>query len=431
MPGFYQKHPGPTDPGGATPNAARGLGLWPCLDGVELTLECQGLSQRSILVFVLATSPWPAWAQRIVTIPATPVAPAACGVPTPGLRAPLPPRVLPSFPAALPSPRPVTGIAIRPLAPMRSALAMRLGPLFDGSRAALPADEPPAMGFFLGRRTDPGAAAELGLIERYRPWRTRAQLAALPPRPAGERFSFQLIGDAEPGRFFFARWLFGAPGVFERQLKAAQARGGDFVLQLGDMVSRGLPRYFSALLDLLERVGATRPFITALGNHDRRRPHGVSDSRLYQSLFGPPSYYFDHGGVRFVVVDSSAGRMNRPQLNWLDRVLDTKRTKIVFTHMPPIQLSEWTHGVGGFKDGSRQFADIVARRNVARVYVGHVHGLGTLSHQGVRYVLSGGGGSPLFPWTVKQRLHHTLTVEVGEDGVRETVHPLRAPPFPL
>jgi hypothetical protein len=52
-------------------------------------------------------------------------------------------------------------------------------------------------------------------------------------------------------------------------------------------------------------------------------------------------------------------------------------------------------------------------------------------HEGVTYVLSGGGGSPLYPSTSLARLHHYLEVEAGPEGVRETVRPLNGGSFPL
>jgi hypothetical protein len=43
-------------------------------------------------------------------------------------------------------------------------------------------------------------------------------------------------------------------------------------------------------------------------------------------------------------------------------------------------------------------------------------------HLGVRYVLTGGGGSALFPSGASDRFHHFLTVELGPHGIRERVH---------
>ena len=109
---------------------------------------------------------------------------------------------------------------------------------------------------------------------------------------------------------------------------------------------------------------------------------------------------------------------------------------VVFTHIPPAPLSEWTDwgalkGVGGFKEGSQAFMDLMAANKVARVYMGHIHGLGTLERGGVKYVLTGGGGSPLFPGPVKKKLHHWISVRAEPNELVETVHTADGSSFPL
>ena len=74
---------------------------------------------------------------------------------------------------------------------------------------------------------------------------------------------------------------------------------------------------------------------------------------------------------------------------------------------------------------------LMSANKVARVYMGHIHGLGVLERGGVKYVLTGGGGSPLYPGPVKQRLHHWLSVEAGPEGLVETVHTADGSTFPL
>ena len=100
--------------------------------------------------------------------------------------------------------------------------------------------------------------------------------------------------------------------------------------------------------------------------------------------------------------------------------LDVERDRIV-----EICIERW---VGGAK---RDGVASLVRPDVRMGGAAHVHGLDALDRGGVRYVLSGGGGSPLYPGPVKRRLHHWLEVEVGPDGIVETVHPLRGAPFPL
>lgn len=272
--------------------------------------------------------------------------------------------------------------------------------------------------------------AELEALRRQaRPWRTDEQLTKLAaaPRAARGTFRFAVIGDAEPGRFWISRRFFNKPGVFWRLLARADRSGSDFILQLGDMVSRGTALNFWSFIRGLFSVGPKTPYLTAIGNHDRRKPHGVTDDRAYRAAFGTPDYSFTRGGWRFVVVDSSAGRITKDQLHWLARELDPAVPTVVFTHIPPAPLSEWTDwgrfkGAGGFKEGSVDFMRLMSANKVARVYMGHIHGLGMLEREGVKYVLTGGGGSPLFPGPVKRRLHHWLSVEAGPRGLVETVH---------
>ncbi|HVE13056.1 MAG TPA: metallophosphoesterase, partial [Elusimicrobiota bacterium] len=186
-------------------------------------------------------------------------------------------------------------------------------------------------------------------------------------------------------------------------------------------------RNFVAFLRGLGRLAPAVPYLTVIGNHDRRFPHGFCDAHLYRSAFGKTNYHFDRGAARFVSVDTSLMRVTARQLAWLDRVLDTPKRKIVFAHIPPAHLGPWTHygrakGVGGFRAGAQAFTSLMSRRAVDRVYFGHIHAFGVQDYEGVRYVLTGGGGSPLFPCGVQDRFHHYLVATVGPDGVRETVH---------
>lgn len=268
------------------------------------------------------------------------------------------------------------------------------------------------------------------------PWHTSRQLGLLAhtPRVSGEPFSFAVVGDAEPGRFWFER-MFNRRRVFRRLLERLEAEAVDFSMQLGDMVSRGVLRNYLRFMKELCRVRVARPYLTVIGNHDRRNPHKPSDGSLYHEVWGPTHYHFDHGGVRFIVLDTSQLRLAARQLKWLGLALRTDLRKVIFTHVPPAGLSPWTNfaglsGVGGFKKGGPEFMELVSRSHVDRIYVGHIHGFGVLERDGVRYVLSGGGGSPLFPSGARQRFHHYLTVRFeGSQGFRETVHRLDGTTF--
>ncbi len=285
-------------------------------------------------------------------------------------------------------------------------------------------------------------------------WGHDAQRAKLAQTPRGpqETFTFSLIGDSEPGRFWFER-VFPPRGkkVFETLMTDMQSRPHDFVLQLGDFVSRGTTKNYAKFVAKLESV-ADRPFFPIMGNHDRKKtnPKKWADRSIYKEAFASqalPSYrntdfFFDHGGYRIIALDDADGSISAEQLIWLDNVLDTKLKTIVAIHIPPAYLKgRWARptelaqegaedetkalkaGKGYFSTGAREFSEIVSRRGVERVYTGHIHALAYANYAGVRYVLSGGGGSPLYrlPGIPGQKISHYITVEAGPDGVRETI----------
>ena len=266
------------------------------------------------------------------------------------------------------------------------------------------------------------------MASRFRTERQLRRLSRL-PSAAADRVAFAVLGDLEPSRWWIYRKLFNREGVFHQQMAELQELPVNFIIQLGDMVSTGAASQCESFLRGLRRVWTGKPYLTVIGNHDRSRPNGKSHSTIYRTLFGRSNYFFDHGGVRFVVLDSSAKRLTRRQLRWLRMVLAVPGRKIVFTHMPPAHLGLWggvgaIHKLGGFVGGAREFSNIVSEAGVSRVYMGHVHAFGVQDHRGVRYVLTGGGGSALFPSGNNDCFHHFLVIESGPEGVRERVHTL-------
>ncbi len=273
-------------------------------------------------------------------------------------------------------------------------------------------------------------AERIELAELSKPLRTLRQLKRLSAfaRKENEEFEFAVLGDAEPGRFWFSRALFNIPGVFERQIRAIQEHPIDFSVQLGDMVSRGIASHYRLFFQNLLRLGPNKPYLTVIGNHDRHTPNLRSDAHFYRSCFGKTNYSYDHGNVRFVVLDTSTRSLSSHQLRWLDMTLKTEKRKIIFTHIPPAVLS-WTdfagaRGIGGFRPRAQEFVELASKHHVERVYMGHIHGFGVQDFRGVRYVLSGGGGSPLFPSSVQDRFYHYIVVRVTPHALNETVYSL-------
>jgi hypothetical protein len=341
-----------------------------------------------------------------------------------------------------------------------------LGRLYDGSPAPrmpqFEAERPaaPSSSFEEKRAptvVPPELAAALGRVG------IDAQLGRLGTSSSHDTFTFGVIGDAEPGRFPWERIFSPGAHAFADQMASLQGASPDFILQLGDFVSEGIPANYRDHVAWLDaHPGA--PLLRCIGNHDRSRPNGDADKNLYDAVFGRRDYFFDRGGWRFIALDSSDRKLTPAQLAWLKTALDSPARKVIFTHVPPkyIKSIKPLAAVGAletgsaeydaaqandqksggihdfftnyFEDGSDEFESLVSNGNVAAVYMGHIHAFWAADHRGVRYVISGGGGSPLYPLPPgypKKRFAHYLTVEASPAGLVETVHPLKGSPFVL
>jgi predicted phosphodiesterase len=290
------------------------------------------------------------------------------------------------------------------------------------------------------------AAAQLGAAAQ------RARVAALTP-PADGAFTFAVIGDAEPGRFPWERVYAPGPDGFWRLLSRAGALSPAFVLQLGDLVSKGTLDNYRALYKRMAGVTAP-PFFNCIGNHDRSRPNGDADKFLYEGMHGSLDYYFDYAGWRFVALDTSDRALRDDQMRWLEQVVTRDGRTVIFTHVPPAFLKKHFYSppkpdfraedydelpveakntvlhdflTAYFDDNSDAFGRLLQERRVPRVYLGHIHAFGVARRGPTLFVLSGGGGSPLYPLPPgepKRKMTHFLEVRVSGDSVSETVHEL-------
>lgn len=210
----------------------------------------------------------------------------------------------------------------------------------------------------------------------------------------------------------------------------------DFVLHTGDLVSNGIdtaqwPVFFAIENELLRRTA----FFPVLGNHERNSPH-------FYEFFNvkTPYYSFNWGSSHFIVLNSDFGNAAASeqardafwaeQLRWLEDDLAASQDadfRFVTMHHPPFTAVKRRQG------GHKPVADMVPvfeRLRVAAVFNGHDHNYQHHVKNGVHYVVTGGGGAPLYPVdgplegiTRKvESTEHYVTVKVdGSKAVVEAV----------
>ncbi|MBS1122383.1 MAG: metallophosphoesterase [Deltaproteobacteria bacterium] len=199
----------------------------------------------------------------------------------------------------------------------------------------------------------------------------------------------------------------GGHAIHGRLVQRMLGEGLDAVAVTGDMVLQGSDeadwqRFFAIATELLSQI----PYYPAVGNHDVGW-EGADVAGRAEQMFalppGPPDrpvgtfwYSRDLADVHLVFLDSNAYERTE-QETWLDRDLARARNKkaraiIVFTHDGP--YARGFHG--GNAIARDRYAPILARHHVDFVFSGHDHLYQRGELDGLRYVVTGGGGASLY-----------------------------------
>jgi hypothetical protein len=252
---------------------------------------------------------------------------------------------------------------------------------------------------------------------------------------ADQPLRFAIYGDTRNGHDIHARLV----GELLRE-------DPDFLLTVGDLVDRGSEEsdwqhFFAVAGPLLRMV----PIVPALGNHDVvRAGEGVAK---WLELFPPPPgapepgyYSFDAAGVHFAVLDSNQLRSPR-QVAWLEA--DLARAKGARARFVAMHEGPWSSGFhGNNAEAIRAYVPVFQRYGVNLLASGHDHDFERGRIAGLDYIVTGGGGAPLYTprcggsrppcpsstFLITPEYHYVL-VEVQRDNFR--VCPKRIDGSPL
>jgi Calcineurin-like phosphoesterase len=168
----------------------------------------------------------------------------------------------------------------------------------------------------------------------------------------------------------------------------------DALVTTGDNVyERGQPELFAAQLDEPYReLRRSRPLWVTLGNHDIADGHGATQLRH----LGLPDLPYARSlpGLQLLFLD--ANRVDAAQAAWLDRRLGEPGPELraVVFHHPAWSCSRHD----SHRQVDRLWVPVIERHRVALVLNGHDHNYQRfVSAGGVTYVVTGGGGRPLYP----------------------------------
>ena len=208
---------------------------------------------------------------------------------------------------------------------------------------------------------------------------------------AGAAFQFVAYGDTRTRHDVHGK-------VVEAILKYAAP---DFIVQTGDMVADGSdsslwPTFFDIERQLLRKAA----YFPALGNHER------NDSFFYQFFGGKAYHSFNWGNAHFTVLDSDLPNVApteaardafwSEETRWLEDDLQKAQTaeyRFIVAHHPPMTAVAKRQNDNPHM---KALMPLLEKYKVTAGIFGHDHNYQHYVKNGVHYIVTGGGGAPLY-----------------------------------
>jgi len=233
--------------------------------------------------------------------------------------------------------------------------------------------------------------------------------------PEWPEFSFVALGDSRSD-----------PASFGAVANRVKSLDPEILLHMGDLVTWGDdlsywdPEFFEPAKEILSRAC----LFPAPGNHEASGAAYLEYFYLPPENSGTERYYsFDYGGAHFIALDTlDSYAPGSPQYNWLRADLAARQDRqwiFVFLHYPP-----YSSGAGHGSDLAVRAAlcPVFEEFGVDLVFSGHEHNYERSRVNGIFYIVTGGGGSPLHAvgasqWTqFSASAYHCCQISIGDGG---------------
>ena len=240
---------------------------------------------------------------------------------------------------------------------------------------------------------------------------------------AAAPFTFVVFGDNRP-----ASAKLPVPDVFKQILAEVRRLHPAFVVTTGDLIygdakdTSQVERQYDEVLPFVRAIDV--PVYFAPGNHEIRNApanEAIYKKRVYPSLY----YSFDYGSAHFTILDTDQvgleNRITGVQYDWLEKDLGDARARgakhlFVFEHAQPYPVSSHIgSSLDAFPADRDRFQALLEKNKVEALITGHEHLYDDSVHGGVREIIAGGAGAPLYPSLRGGSFYHYMVITVDGD----------------
>jgi 3',5'-cyclic AMP phosphodiesterase CpdA len=158
-----------------------------------------------------------------------------------------------------------------------------------------------------------------------------------------------------------------------------------------------------------------------VGNHDAV----MGGWKNFQKYFGALYYSFDYQDSHFIILNNAFREsFGKEQFEWLKKDLAASRArhKFVFMHRPTFDPSEiYSNYIMSGREVTQELMLLFSRYKVDYVFAGHIHGYAKAERDGVTYIVTAGGGAPLYLPSGFGGFYHYVIISVENGKVSDRV----------
>ncbi len=224
---------------------------------------------------------------------------------------------------------------------------------------------------------------------------------------SSKSFAFAFLGDNRGGCKIYQKIL----------KKINQDKEISFIINGGDLVPNGYKKQYKSYLECVKI--SKKPIINIIGNHEVKWSKG---EKYFEKFIGDRYFSFSFRDAYFIILDSSNQKaLDKKQLSWLKKELNLSlkfKHRFVFMHTPLYDPREGVLKRGhSLKDlnQAKELNLLFKRYRVSLLFCSHIHLFFDGEWRGVKFIISGGGGAPLYYYKDRAFFHY-IKVDVNSSS---------------